>query len=55
MEQKKVEKKQSGVRLDPDLLKKLRHLAIDLDRPFNSLMEEAAEDLLKKYQGKKKG
>lgn len=46
-------KKQSGVRLDVELLKKLRHLAIDLERSFNSVVEEAIEDLLKKYHSKK--
>jgi len=54
MEDKKtVERKQSGVRLSTELLKRLRHLSIDLERPFNALMEEAAEDLLKKYAKKK--
>jgi predicted DNA-binding protein len=53
MEDKKIEKKQSGVRLNADVLKRLKHLSIDLERPFNALMEEAAEDLLKKYAKKK--
>jgi predicted transcriptional regulator len=48
-----VMKKQSGVRLDPELIKSLKHLAIDLDKSFNSLVEEAIEDLLKKYSSKK--
>jgi predicted DNA-binding protein len=53
MEDKKIERKQSGVRLSNDLLKRLKHLSIDLERPFNTLIEEAAEDLLKKYSKKK--
>ena len=48
-----IQKKQSGVRMNADILKSLKHLAIDLDRPFTSLMEEAATDLLKKYEKKK--
>ena len=48
-----VKKKQSGVRLDPELMKRLKHLAVDMERSFNSLIEEAIEDLLKKYHSKK--
>ncbi|RJO59894.1 ribbon-helix-helix protein, CopG family [candidate division WS5 bacterium] len=48
-----VKRKQSGVRLHPESIKKLKHLAIDLDKSFNSLIEEAIEDLLKKYHSKK--
>lgn len=48
-----IEKKQSGVRLKAETLKRLKHLAVDLERSMTSLLEEAAEDLLRKYQGKK--
>jgi len=48
-----VKRKQSGVRLDPELIKSLKHIAIDQDRSFNSLVEEAVEDILKKYKSKK--
>lgn len=48
-----TKKKQAGVRLEPDLIKKLKHIAIDMERSFNSLVEEAVEDLLKKYRPKK--
>lgn len=50
---KKDIKKQAAVRLKPETIKKVKYLALDLDRSFNSLMEEAVEDLLKKYQRKK--
>ncbi len=48
-----VKRKQSGVRLNPDAIKRIKYLALDMDRSFNSLMEEAVDDLLKKYQKKK--
>jgi len=32
-----------------DLLKELKKLAIDLDKRHNELLEEAIEDLLRKY------
>ena len=37
-----------------DLLKELKKLAIDMDKRHNELLEEAIEDLLKKY-GRLKG
>ncbi len=41
--------KQTGVRLDPELIKAVKHLAVDKGRSFSSLVSEAVEDLLKKY------
>lgn len=52
MGEKKI-MKQTGVRLDSELIKALKHLSIDKDRPFNSLVSEAVQDLLKKYSKKK--
>jgi predicted DNA-binding protein len=46
-------KKQTGVRLDPDLMKRLKYLSVDLERPLTDLFKEAVEDLLQKYQTKK--
>ena len=48
-----IQRKQSGVRLNTELMKNLRHLAIDREMSFNALVEEAIEDLLKKYKTKK--
>ncbi len=45
-----VKRKQSGVRLDPHLVKNLKHLAIDREVPINDLLEEAIKDLLNKYK-----
>jgi metal-responsive CopG/Arc/MetJ family transcriptional regulator len=40
--------------LRSDLLKELKKLAIDMDKRHNELLEEAIEDLLRKY-GRLKG
>jgi len=45
-------KKMFSTRIDSDLLKLAKKLAIDLERPLNDLLEEALRDLLKKYGGK---
>ncbi len=49
----KIEKKLSGIRLDPETIKELKILAIRQERSFNSMMQEAALDILKKYAKKK--
>jgi len=38
--------------LDEKLLKEIKKLAIDLDKPVNVLLEEGMEHLLKKYTPK---
>ncbi len=43
------EKKSLIARLSPEMLKELKHLAIDRDTSINALVEEAIVDLLKKY------
>ena len=40
--------------LDIELLKKLKKLAIDLDRNANDLLEEGMKYILKKYEKKSK-
>ena len=40
--------------IENDLQKKAKKLAINLERPFNELIEEALRDLLKKYETKSK-
>jgi predicted transcriptional regulator len=46
------ERKVFSTRLDQDLVKELKHLAVDADRALNDLLEEAIQDLLKKYEKK---
>jgi hypothetical protein len=38
--------------IENDLQKEIKKLAIDLERPFNDLIEEALRGLLKKYEKK---
>jgi len=40
--------------IDNDLIKKLKFLSVELNKRQNDLLEEAIEDLLKKYEKKKK-
>jgi predicted DNA-binding protein len=49
----KTEKKLTGVRLDPELIRDLKYLALDLDRTVTSLIEEGAKTMLQKYKVKK--
>ena len=43
-------RKSSGIRLDTELVRKLKILAIKRDCKANQLLEEAIHDLLKKYR-----
>ena len=36
--------------IELDLQKEIKKLAIDLERPFNDLLEEAIRNLLRKYE-----
>lgn len=47
------QRKQYGIRLDPQLMREIEHLSVDQQKFMNELTEEAFRDLLKKYQAKK--
>ena len=47
-------KKTFSTRIDADRLKALKHLAVDEDKSIGVLLEEAIEDLIKKYREKKR-
>ncbi len=48
-------RKTFAVSLNPELMLEVQHLALDNDKWANELVEEALQDLLKKYgSGKKK-
>jgi predicted transcriptional regulator len=47
-------KKTFSTRIDDERLKALKHLAVDTDKSLGTLLEEAIEDLIKKYKKKKK-
>jgi len=46
-------KKMFSTRIDEDLIKQLKHLAVDTGKPVFELLEEAIADLIKKYKVKK--
>ena len=48
------DKKVFSTRIDEDRIKELKHLAVDENRSFGNLFEEAIDDLLKKYEKKPK-
>ena len=50
----KFERKNYNTTLRIDLIKKLKILAVEEDARVNILLEEAIEDLLKKYKNKSK-
>jgi len=45
-------RKPLSTKIENDLQKEVKKLAIDLERPFNDLIEEALRDLLEKYENK---
>ena len=47
-----VQKKTFSTRIDFDRLKALKHLAVDEDKSIGTLLEEAIDDLIKKYETK---
>ena len=49
------QRQQFGLRLDPQLMREIKHLAVDEQKQLNELAEEALRDLLKKYREKTKG
>ncbi len=47
-------KKIFSMRVEESLIKKIKHLAIDLNKSGGSMLEEAIQDVLKKYEYKAK-
>ncbi|MCX6224494.1 MAG: ribbon-helix-helix domain-containing protein [Bacteroidia bacterium] len=50
----KKERKNYNTKLDVGLIKKLKFLSVETDTRQNDLIEEAIQDLLKKYEKKPK-
>ena len=46
-------KKTFSTRVDADRLKALKHLAVDEDKSIGTILEEAIEDIVKKYEKEK--
>ncbi len=49
-----MKRKPLSTKIDNDLQKEIKKLAIDLERPLNDLLEEAIRDFLRKYEKKSK-
>ena len=47
-------KKVFSTRVDEDRIKELKHLAVDTGKSLGILLEEAIQELLKKYEKKAK-
>ena len=47
-------KKTFSTRIDTERLKALKHLAVDEDKSIGVLLEEAIEELIKKYKEDKR-
>lgn len=47
-------RKPLSTKIENDIQKEIKKLAIDLERPLNDVLEEAIQDLLKKYEKKPK-
>ena len=45
-----MDKKPVTFRIDPNLIKRLKYLALDYDKTLTDLFLEAIQDLLKKYK-----
>jgi len=45
-------KKTFSTSIDEDRIKKLKHLAVDTEKSLGKLLEEAIEDICKKYEKK---
>ncbi len=43
-----------GLRLEQAMMREVKHLGVDEDKPMNDLVEEALRDLLKKYRERRK-
>lgn len=47
-----ADKKMFATRIDPNVLKALKHLSVDTELSISDLTEEAIQDLLEKYKAK---
>lgn len=48
------EKKMFATRIDKELLKSLKLIGVHSEKPINTLLEEAIQDLVKKYEKQEK-
>ena len=48
-----IKRKTFSTRIDLNRLKAVKHLAVDTDKSIGVLLEEAIDDLIRKYQRKR--
>jgi predicted transcriptional regulator len=48
------QKRTFSTRIDDELLKALKHLAVDTDKSLGDLLEEAISELIRKYSKSRK-
>jgi len=46
----RMDKKQVSFRVDPNLIKKIKFLALELDKSLTDIFVEALQDIMKKYE-----
>jgi predicted transcriptional regulator len=49
-----MDKKQVSFRIEPDIVKRLKFVALEQDRSLTDLILEAIKEILKKYEKKDK-
>ena len=49
-----MDRKAVTFRIDPEIVKRMKYLALDQDKTLTDLLLEAIQDLLKKYEKKSK-
>jgi predicted transcriptional regulator len=49
-----MDKKQVSFRIEPDIVKRLKFIAVEQDRSLTDLFLEAIKEILKKYEKKAK-
>jgi hypothetical protein len=45
-----MDRRPLSTKIENDLQKEIKKLAIDLERPLNDILEEAIRDIIKKYK-----
>ncbi len=45
-----IKRESYSVRLDPDLIRELKHIAVDEKKPISTLIEEGIRLIIKKYK-----
>lgn len=54
-DEKANERRTYSVRLRPDVMKKIKLMAVEEEKPLSALLEEAIDDLINKYGKERKG